>query len=95
MGPDREESGQALTGVRVGQVSSLENKLNNSVPTPSGGAEGNTTTIRDATGWRWTGGVVDLVHARRLLMRESGDPLGDHERWDVARAENPKGVMQP
>ena len=47
MGPDRKERGQALTGVRVGRVSSLENARNNLVPTHSGGAEGNITKIRD------------------------------------------------
>ena len=79
----------------MGQVLSLEKAGNNPVPTHSGCAEGNTTKIRDATGWRWTGGVVDPEHARRLLMRESGEPLGGHEGWYEVRAENPKGTIQP
>ena len=95
MGTDRKGRGQALTGVRVGQVLSLEKVRTLPVPTPSDLAEGNTAVTRDTTGELRTGGVEDPVHARKLSTRESGDPSVDHERCDVVRAANPAGARLP
>lgn len=95
MGADRKGRGQALTGVRVGQVLSLEKDRILPVPTPSDLAEGRITATRDATGKLWTGGVLGPVHARRLFTRESGDPSVGHGRWTVVRAANPTGARQP
>lgn len=79
----------------MGQVLSLEIARIVPVPTPSGMAEGMITATREATGKLWTGGVGDPVHARKLTIRESGDPLNGHGRWAVVRVANPEGARLP
>ncbi len=94
MGADREGSGQALTGVRVGQVLNLEKVRINPVPTRSGCVEGKTSLTRDVTGSEETGGVVDPVHARKAPHAEIGRSLNRPGHGDPVRAENLKGAMR-
>ncbi len=99
MGADREERGQALTGVRVGQVLShekvrpLSREGFNPASTLSDWAEDSTSTTRDATGWRQAGGVVDPVHARKAPHAGIGR-APNRPRGIVVRTGNPKGVLR-
>ena len=94
MGADREGSGQALTGVRVGQVLSLEKSRTKSGADTLGSRGRHYRRDPSCQGGLRTGEVVDPVHAREASHMEIGRSL-NRPRGIVVRAENPKGVRQP
>jgi len=94
MGTDREGRGQALTGVRMGQVLSLEKTRIESGADTLGLCGRQYRKSPGCHGTLRTGEVVDFVHVREASHAEIGRSL-NRPRGIVVRAENPKGVLQP
>ncbi len=84
---------EALTGVRVGQGIEPRNMRLNPAPTRSGDGEGNIQAAANAR-LCGAGGVEDPVHARRLLLWESGDPPAVRGNGSSDRVGNPEGARR-